>query len=208
MVQWLHCLDPIRSDQHGAVRGGGTARRLRVLAVSFSRRQASVLLASDEPHGAARCVCVAVLSALFCRWSFRYALGGGAGSYALQHPARRVDPRRLHVRRAKGARRDRLCRRLLFLALFLSHFHAYDRFGVRRRLLFLLYVFLGRVAARQDLTSVAAKPIAALMTKTASTSGYQLGLLAAAGALTLIPGAVVIYFVRNYIAKGFALGRV
>ena len=33
-------------------------------------------------------------------------------------------------------------------------------------------------------------------------------LLAAAGVLTLIPGAVVIYFVRNYIAKGFALGRV
>jgi len=60
----------------------------------------------------------------------------------------------------------------------------------------------------KTLTSVAAKPIAALMTKTASTSGYQLGLLAAAGALTLIPGAVVIYFVRNYIAKGFALGRV
>jgi glycerol transport system permease protein len=60
----------------------------------------------------------------------------------------------------------------------------------------------------KTLTSVAAKPIAAVMTKTASTSGYELGLLAAAGVLTLIPGAVVIYFVRNYIAKGFALGRV
>ena len=60
----------------------------------------------------------------------------------------------------------------------------------------------------KNLTAVAAKPIAAAMTKTASTSGYELGLLAAAGALTLIPGAVVIYFVRNYIAKGFALGRV
>ena len=30
----------------------------------------------------------------------------------------------------------------------------------------------------------------------------------AAGALTIVPGAIVIYFVRNYIAKGFALGRV
>ena len=60
----------------------------------------------------------------------------------------------------------------------------------------------------KTLTAVAAKPIAAIMTKTASASGYQLGLLAAAGSLTLIPGAVVIYFVRNYIAKGFALGRV
>ncbi|HMN37596.1 MAG TPA: carbohydrate ABC transporter permease [Hyphomicrobium sp.] len=60
----------------------------------------------------------------------------------------------------------------------------------------------------KNLTSVAAKPIVAAMTKTASTSGYELGLLAAAGVLTLIPGAFVIYFVRNYIAKGFALGRV
>jgi glycerol transport system permease protein len=60
----------------------------------------------------------------------------------------------------------------------------------------------------KTLTAVEAKPIAAAMTKTASTSGYELGLLAAAGVLTIIPGAFVIYFVRNYIAKGFALGRV
>ena len=60
----------------------------------------------------------------------------------------------------------------------------------------------------KTLTAVEAKPIAAVMTRTASASGYELGLLAAAGALTIIPGAIVIYFVRNYIAKGFALGRV
>jgi glycerol transport system permease protein len=60
----------------------------------------------------------------------------------------------------------------------------------------------------KTLTSVEAKPIAAIMTRTASASVYELGLLAAAGALTIVPGAVVIYFVRNYIAKGFALGRV
>ncbi|WP_428607249.1 carbohydrate ABC transporter permease [Sedimenticola sp.] len=60
----------------------------------------------------------------------------------------------------------------------------------------------------KTLTSVDAKPIAAVMTKTASTSGYELGLLAAAGTLTIIPGAFVIWFVRNNIAKGFALGRV
>ena len=60
----------------------------------------------------------------------------------------------------------------------------------------------------KTLTAVAAKPIAATMTKTASSAGYELGLLAAAGTLTIIPGAIVIYFVRNYIATGFALGRV
>ncbi|MBM2578024.1 carbohydrate ABC transporter permease [Jannaschia sp. Os4] len=60
----------------------------------------------------------------------------------------------------------------------------------------------------KTLTAVEAKPIAATMTRTASSSGYELGLLAAAGTLTIIPGAIVIWFVRNYIAKGFAMGRV
>ncbi|MFT7593423.1 MAG: glycerol transport system permease protein [Paracoccaceae bacterium] len=60
----------------------------------------------------------------------------------------------------------------------------------------------------RTLTSVDAKPIAATMTRTASASGLDWGVLAAAGVLTIIPGALVIYFVRNYIAKGFALGRV
>ena len=60
----------------------------------------------------------------------------------------------------------------------------------------------------RTLTSVDAKPIAATMTRTVSASGMDWGVLAAAGVLTIIPGALVIYFVRNYIAKGFALGRV
>jgi glycerol transport system permease protein len=60
----------------------------------------------------------------------------------------------------------------------------------------------------RTLTAVDAKPIAATMTRTQGASGIDWGVLAAAGALTIIPGALVIYFVRNYIAKGFALGRV
>jgi len=60
----------------------------------------------------------------------------------------------------------------------------------------------------RTLTSVDAKPIAATMTRTVSASGLDWGVLAAAGVLTIVPGALVIYFVRNYIAKGFALGRV
>ncbi|MFN3993026.1 MAG: carbohydrate ABC transporter permease [Tabrizicola flagellatus] len=60
----------------------------------------------------------------------------------------------------------------------------------------------------RTLTTTAAKPIAATMTRTVSASGMDWGVLAAAGVLTIVPGALVIYFVRNYIAKGFALGRV
>jgi glycerol transport system permease protein len=60
----------------------------------------------------------------------------------------------------------------------------------------------------RTLTSVNAKPIAATMTRTVSAAGMDWGVLAAAGVLTIVPGAIVIGFVRNYIAKGFALGRV
>jgi glycerol transport system permease protein len=60
----------------------------------------------------------------------------------------------------------------------------------------------------RTITSVDAKPIAAQMTRTVSAAGVDWGLLAAAGMMTIIPGAVVIWFVRGYIAKGFAMGRV
>lgn len=60
----------------------------------------------------------------------------------------------------------------------------------------------------RTLTSVSAKPISAIMTRTVSASGLDWGVLAAAGTLTIIPGMLVIYFVRNHIARGFAMGRV
>jgi glycerol transport system permease protein len=58
------------------------------------------------------------------------------------------------------------------------------------------------------LTSSDALPFAAVMTRSYSASGMDWSLLAAAGVLTMIPGAIVVWFVRKHIAKGFALGRV
>ena len=60
----------------------------------------------------------------------------------------------------------------------------------------------------RTLTSVNAKPIVATMTRTVSAAGMDWATLAAAGVLTIVPGAIVIWFVRHYIAKGFAMGRV
>ena len=60
----------------------------------------------------------------------------------------------------------------------------------------------------RTLTSIDAKPIVSTMTRTVSASGMDWATLAAAGVLTIVPGAIVIWFVRNYIAKGFAMGRV
>ena len=103
----------LRHHQHGHLGRRGAACGLRVLPLSVRRRQAPLLLAADQPHGAAGGVRAAVLPALFGDRALRHAYRGRARPLPLQHPARRVDPRRLHVGRAEGDRRDRLYRRLL-----------------------------------------------------------------------------------------------
>jgi glycerol transport system permease protein len=60
----------------------------------------------------------------------------------------------------------------------------------------------------RTLTSVGVKPITVTLTRSLGAGGWDYGVIAAAGVLTMVPGAVVVYFVRNYIVKGFAMGRV
>jgi glycerol transport system permease protein len=60
----------------------------------------------------------------------------------------------------------------------------------------------------RTLTAANAKPIVVAMTRTVSASGLDWGVLAAVGVLTVLPGLAVVWFVRSYLVKGFALGRV
>jgi glycerol transport system permease protein len=95
-----------------------------------------------------------------------------------------------------------------FPRFFLRIFLPLVRSGVGVTAFFCFMFSWVELLLARTLTSVAAKPIAATMTRTVSAAGMDWGTLAAAGVITILPGALVIWFVRNYIAKGFALGRV
>lgn len=60
----------------------------------------------------------------------------------------------------------------------------------------------------RTLTGTATKPVVVQLSRSLGAEGWDWGVIAAAGVLMIVPGALLIYFVRNYLAKGFALGRV
>jgi len=59
------------------------------------------------------------------------------------------------------------------------------------------------------LTTTDAKPIVAVLFRAGGPLGFvHLPILCAAGALTIIPGAILVFFVRKHLARGFSMGRV
>lgn len=95
-----------------------------------------------------------------------------------------------------------------FARFFTTIFIPMIRSGIGVTAFFLFMFSWVELLIARTITSTDAKPIAAQMTRTVSASGIDWSLLSAAGVMTIIPGIIVIWFVRNYIAKGFALGRV
>jgi glycerol transport system permease protein len=64
------------------------------------------------------------------------------------------------------------------------------------------------VLLANGLTVVDAKPINGIMSRAGSVNIADIPLLAAAGVLGLIPGVVLIVFMRRHLARGFSMGRV
>ncbi len=58
------------------------------------------------------------------------------------------------------------------------------------------------------LTTVNAKPIAGIMSRAGGVLVGDYALLAAASVLGLLPGAILMVFMRNHLAQGFSMGRV
>ncbi|WP_339802109.1 carbohydrate ABC transporter permease [uncultured Marinobacter sp.] len=95
-----------------------------------------------------------------------------------------------------------------FPRFFVKIFMPMIRSGIGVTAFFIFMFSWVELLLARTLTSVNAQPIAAIMTRTIGASGIDWGVLAAAGVLTILPGVLVVWFVRNHVARGFALGRV
>jgi glycerol transport system permease protein len=95
-----------------------------------------------------------------------------------------------------------------FPYFFLRIFLPINRGAIGVTLFFCFMFSWVELLLARTLSGATAKPIVVVMTRTVSASGMDWGVLAAAGVLTVLPGALLVWFVRKDLVKGFALGRV
>ena len=188
LVHGLRQLDHLRGDEYRDLGRGGAAGGLCLQPLSFHGRQAPVLLAADQPHGPARRVRAAVLPALFLGWACstrisrwrwrtrcstcRWRCGSSKGSCAAC-PRKSTRP---PISTATASR--------FFVKIFMPLIAS----GIGVAAFFCFMFSWVELLLSRTLTSVDAKPIAATMTRTVSASGFDWGVLAAAGVLTIVPG--------------------
>ena len=95
-----------------------------------------------------------------------------------------------------------------FLSFFFRIFLPINRSAIGVTVFFCFMFSWVELLLARTLTASNAKPIVVVMTRTVSASGLDWGVLSAAGLLTVVPGLIVVWFVRKHLVKGFTLGRV
>ena len=95
-----------------------------------------------------------------------------------------------------------------FFYFFFRIFLPINRAAIGVTLFFCFMFSWVELLLARTLSGSEAKPIVVVMTRTVSASGLDWGVLAAAGVLTVLPGILVVWFVRKDLVRGFALGRV
>ena len=95
-----------------------------------------------------------------------------------------------------------------FISFFFRIFIPINRGAIGVTVFFCFMFSWVELLLARTLTASDAKPIVVVMTRTVSASGLDWGLLSAAGVLTIVPGLIVVWFVRKHLVKGFTLGRV
>ena len=95
-----------------------------------------------------------------------------------------------------------------FLSFFFRIFLPINRGAIGVTVFFCFMFSWVELLLARTLTASDTKPIVVVMTRTVSASGLDWGVLSAAGILTVIPGLIVVWFVRKHLVQGFTLGRV
>ena len=95
-----------------------------------------------------------------------------------------------------------------FLRFFFKIFYHLISQGIAVTAFFAFMFSWVELLLSRTLTSAGVKPVTVTLTRSLGAGGWDWGVIAAAGVLTMVPGAVVVFLVRKYMVKGFAMGRV
>jgi glycerol transport system permease protein len=60
----------------------------------------------------------------------------------------------------------------------------------------------------KGLSATRTRPVTVVLTRSLGVTGFDWGVIAAAGVVLMIPGLVLVFIMRNHITKGFSMGRV
>ncbi len=135
-------------------------------------------------------------------------IAGGDRALLLQRAARHLDSRGLHLGHPReldeSARIDGYSLASFFAKILVPQIAP----GIAVAAFFCFMFSWIEYMLANALTTIDAKPIAGIMTRAAGVLAGDIALLSAASVLGLIPGIVLIIFMKKHLATGFSMGRI